>query len=127
DRLAGNIVALADKCVGVKATGCTPDQRHTRDECPGSGVKRLSRSLPVGFRCQERGVVTQRDGQSLILRSREALQCSRKTKVDRFKADNLAILRAGVVETAPEFFPHRLGSLDTFERLLEIAFAGAAA
>ena len=51
----------------------------------------------------------------------------REAQIDRFKANDFAILRAGIVETPPKFVPRGLCRFHALESLLKIALTGAAA
>jgi len=90
DNLARKVVAPADDCIDVIAARRAALQQHVWNESSVGGAECLFGGLPVGLRCQQRGVPLQRDGQSIILRSRKASQRCGKAEVERLDANDFA-------------------------------------
>src|SRR4029077_3313013 len=126
NKLAGDVIALADKRIGANTMRGAALKRYGWNERTIGDTKCLLCSFLVRFRSQKCGIELQRDGESLVLRPWKASKRAGKGQVDRFKPDDVAILRIGIVKTTAELGKSRFRSFDAFESLLEVSFAGAA-
>jgi len=127
NEFARDVIALADERIGVNTMRGAALKRYGWNERAIGDTKCLLCSFLVRVRGQKRGIELQRDGESFVLRPWKASKRAGKGQVDRFKPDDFAILRIGVVKTTAELGKSRFRSLDAFESLFEVSFAGAAA
>src|SRR5262249_4952020 len=67
DDLAGDVVTLADKRIGVDAMRRASFKRNAWNKSARGGTKRLLCRFLVGFRREKRGILPQRDGERFVL------------------------------------------------------------
>src|SRR5262245_31131076 len=115
------------KAKRIVAFGPARLERDVRHERAGGGVERFACCVLVGLRCPDGGIISQRNGQHMILGAGQSRQPTGPAKIVWLYADDLAKLGASIFEAATEFGDGHLGGIDALSRLLEIALPGAAA
>src|SRR5262245_38975279 len=119
----GEMLREAKRIVAFGPARLEVDSRHER---AGGGVERFARSVLVGLRCPDGGIVSQRNGQHMIFCAGQARQSAGAAKIVRLHTDDLAKLGAGIFKAASELGDRNFSGIDALPGLLEVALPRAA-